>query len=160
MSAMRSAMFMADRIALMSDGHILQTGTPETLYRQPANAFAAEFFGDINALERQVLNRQVQTPFGPLDAKHLREGGYADILIRPEAIKPADAVGHLTCQGQVIDTHMLGATTSVSVQPDNYPSPLQMQVANTLHLHAGERITLALDASGAFVFDRPTNLAG
>lgn len=156
------AMFMADRIALMSDGHILQTGTPETLYRQPANAFAAEFFGDINALESQVVNRQVQTPFGPLDAKHLKEGGYADILIRPEAIKPAEIAEQppLTCQARVIDTHMLGATTSVSVQPDDVPSPLQMQVANTVHLQAGENITLVLDASGAFVFDRPTNLAG
>lgn len=154
------AMFMADRIALMSDGHILQTGTPEMLYRQPANAFAAEFFGDINAFGSQVINRQVQTPFGPLDAKHLKEGGYADILIRPEAIKPVDTAGHLTCHGQVIDTRMLGANTSVSVQPDNHPSPLQIQVANTLHLYAGQRITLALDASGAFVFDRPTNLAG
>jgi iron(III) transport system ATP-binding protein len=44
------AMFMADRIAVMRDGRILQVGPPADLYYAPADAFVAGFFGDINRL--------------------------------------------------------------------------------------------------------------
>src|SRR3546814_2892063 len=45
------AMFMADRIALMRAGRIVQLGTPANLYYQPSEAFVASFFGEINSLE-------------------------------------------------------------------------------------------------------------
>jgi spermidine/putrescine transport system ATP-binding protein len=41
-----SAMAMADRVAVMNDGQLVETGPPETLYREPATAFVARFFGD------------------------------------------------------------------------------------------------------------------
>ena len=44
------AMLLGDRVAVMRDGEILQVGTPETVYRQPANLFVASFMG------RQPLN--------------------------------------------------------------------------------------------------------
>ena len=42
------AMVLADRIAVMAHGEILQIGNPFELYRSPANALVAEFFGSIN----------------------------------------------------------------------------------------------------------------
>jgi ABC-type sugar transport system ATPase subunit len=41
------AMTMGDRIAVMKDGEILQTGTPDELYRRPANTFVAQFIGSV-----------------------------------------------------------------------------------------------------------------
>jgi spermidine/putrescine transport system ATP-binding protein len=41
-----SAMTMADRVGVMADGRLVETGTPETLYRTPETAFVARFFGD------------------------------------------------------------------------------------------------------------------
>lgn len=155
------AMFMADRIALMSDGHILQTGTPEMLYRQPANAFAAEFFGDINTLEGQVTNHQLQTPFGAIAADHLKEGSFAHVLIRPEAIKPAHLAPQLplTCNAQVVDCHMLGAMTRLSLRVNNNLL-LQMQVANDLVINKDVALAIALDPKGTFVFAHPAQPAG
>src|SRR5690606_33457347 len=39
------AMSMADKVVLMKDGHIMQTGSPEELYNRPQNTFVAEFVG-------------------------------------------------------------------------------------------------------------------
>src|SRR3546814_3334744 len=58
------AMFMADRIALMRAGRIVQLGTPANLYYQPSEAFVASFFGEINSLEGIVEAGEVATPFG------------------------------------------------------------------------------------------------
>src|SRR5690606_13455417 len=55
------AMFMADQIALLRDGELVQLGTPEQLYHQPKCPFAAEFFGDINRLQAEVKQGKVET---------------------------------------------------------------------------------------------------
>ncbi len=49
------AMVLADRIAVMSHGQILQIGNPFDLYRAPANSLVAEFFGSINWLHGKML---------------------------------------------------------------------------------------------------------
>jgi putrescine transport system ATP-binding protein len=45
------AMTMADRIAVMSEGRIVQMGTPEEIYESPLSRFAAEFIGSTNVFE-------------------------------------------------------------------------------------------------------------
>lgn len=47
---MDEAMRLADRIVVMRDGHVVQTGTPRQVYREPVEPFVAEFTGDINWL--------------------------------------------------------------------------------------------------------------
>jgi len=81
------AMFMADRVALMRAGRIVQIGPPAELYADPADKFVASFFGDINRLPGVVKGGQVQTPFGRLDAGQLAEGQAVEVLIRPEALR-------------------------------------------------------------------------
>ncbi|MGE5766512.1 MAG: ABC transporter ATP-binding protein, partial [Bacteroidota bacterium] len=80
------AMFMADRIALMRAGRIVQLGTPANLYYQPAEAFVASFFGEINILQGVVKAGEVATPFGAVGAGGLADGTAVEVLIRPEAL--------------------------------------------------------------------------
>src|SRR3712207_398326 len=49
------AMLMADRIAVMDHGHIVQVATPAEIYEQPKTRFVAEFVGDVNILEGTVV---------------------------------------------------------------------------------------------------------
>src|SRR5919199_2454026 len=61
------AMAMADRIALLRDGELLQVGTPQEVYAKPACAEAASFFGFINWVEGRVIESgEVETPLGRL----------------------------------------------------------------------------------------------
>jgi thiamine transport system ATP-binding protein len=49
------ALAISDRVAVLADGRIEQIGTPETVYRRPSTRFVAEFVGDNNLLEAEVV---------------------------------------------------------------------------------------------------------
>ncbi len=49
------ALSMADRIAVLDEGRLIQVGSPETIYERPADSFVAAFIGDTNFLEGTVL---------------------------------------------------------------------------------------------------------
>ena len=147
------AMFMGDRIAVMREGRILQTGAPDELYCHPASAYVAELFGEVNRLEAVVRGGQVETPFGPLPAPELEEGTAVEILIRPEALHLSQAPG--TPVARVIASRMLGRTSLVHMS-------ITDDAGQGIHLHArppgrflpseGEKLSVALDSSQAFVF--------
>ncbi len=83
------AMVLADRIAVMARGEILQLGNPYDLYRAPANSLVAEFFGSINWLEGKMVDgTHVQTEIGMfvVDAPSTIKGPVA-VGIRPEDIR-------------------------------------------------------------------------
>jgi iron(III) transport system ATP-binding protein len=147
------AMFMADRIAVMCDGRILQTGTPDDLYCRPASAFVAQLFGEVNRLDGIVSGGAVDTPFGPLQAAGLEEGAAAGILIRPEALHLSQDAERP--RGRVITSRMLGRTSLVHLSVED-------GTVTGLHLHArapgrflpeeGQQLSVMLDTSQAFVF--------
>src|SRR5690606_35736802 len=58
------AMRMADRIALLRDGLLVQVGTADELYRNPCDLFTAAFFSEINEFSAIVRNGGVETPLG------------------------------------------------------------------------------------------------
>ena len=147
------AMFMADRIAVMRDGRILQTGTPDDLYCEPTSAFVAQLFGEMNHLMATVQGGEVDTPFGPLPAGELEEDVAAEILIRPEALHLSQAVDGP--RGKVITSRMLGRSSLVHLSVED-------GTVTGLHLHArapgrflpeeGQLLSVTLDTSQAFVF--------
>jgi putrescine transport system ATP-binding protein len=86
------AMAMADRVAVMDAGHVLQVAAPREMYERPANRRVAEFFGDINVWSAVVglapgtidipdLRLAVQVP-GPLPAA----ASPLSVALRPERI--------------------------------------------------------------------------
>jgi ABC-type sugar transport system ATPase subunit len=83
------ALTMADRIALLNHGRLEQVGTPEELYRRPANLFVATFIGQpkVNLIDGAVENRRLQ-PFDmelPSDLDRLPSGKFK-VGLRPEGI--------------------------------------------------------------------------
>ena len=50
------ALTLSDRIAVFNDGEIVQVGTPDELYHQPANRFVADFIGETNLLSGKVIS--------------------------------------------------------------------------------------------------------
>ena len=82
------AMVLADRIAVMAHGEILQIGNPFELYRKPANALVAEFFGSINWIRGQMLGaNRVETELGQLTVDDARHSGAVVVGIRPEDVR-------------------------------------------------------------------------
>jgi iron(III) transport system ATP-binding protein len=81
------AFSLADRIALMRDGTVVQEGTSEQLYFAPASRWAAEFVGAGNVLAGNVVNGLVETPIGSFPANGSTGHGRANVLVRPELLE-------------------------------------------------------------------------
>jgi len=81
------AMVMADRMAVMRDGRILQTGAPEAIYHRPETLFVATFLGEVNRLPGIVRHGTVRTVLGEVSAGGLPEGSVAAVVLRPERVR-------------------------------------------------------------------------
>ena len=81
------AMKMADNIALMRAGKIVQEGAPYNIYNNPVDSKAASFFSDINKLVSKVKRGRTETPFGPFITPGFEEGSEVEIIIRPQHLK-------------------------------------------------------------------------
>ena len=79
-------MGIADRILLMRRGELIQTGTPEELYRRPVDAEAARFFGEFNELTGRARSGKVETPLGVYPAEGFPEGMELAVMIRPRGL--------------------------------------------------------------------------
>ncbi|OPZ28082.1 MAG: Spermidine/putrescine import ATP-binding protein PotA [Lentisphaerae bacterium ADurb.BinA184] len=97
----KEALSMADRIAVMRDGRIVQTGTPRELYESPVNRFVADFIGEANFLRGTAGHRQgdtvtIETVVGPLRARAgqaVASGTAVECCVRPERITIVAAGG-------------------------------------------------------------------
>jgi iron(III) transport system ATP-binding protein len=81
------AMRMADEIALMRGGRIVQSGNPYNIYNSPVDKEAAGFFSDINVIRGQSNGALTQTPFGQFLTPGHADGGAVEIIIRPQHLR-------------------------------------------------------------------------
>ena len=81
------AMRMADQIALMRDGEVVQTGAPYNIYHAPCDRDAAAFFSDINVLPGRVEGALTDTAFGQFLAPGVKDGTDVEIVFRPQHVK-------------------------------------------------------------------------
>jgi iron(III) transport system ATP-binding protein len=151
------ALYLADRIALMNEGRIVQRGTPSDLYFRPASAFAARFFGDVNRLGGRVEGGRVETVFGPLPASGLPETAEVEVLIRPEALRilpPGAGIGPAPL-AEVEATRMLGHSALVRLgiaDGRGERRALRARVPAREQPAEHSTVAVALDPAGAFVF--------
>jgi iron(III) transport system ATP-binding protein len=96
------AFSIADQVAIMNKGHLIQLGTPRQLYREPADRFVAEFVGLSNIIPVEVLGPNTGGATVRVLGETIRSrrppqnpDGQVSIVLRPEAlgIKQVDAPG-------------------------------------------------------------------
>jgi iron(III) transport system ATP-binding protein len=80
------ALSLADRLAVMREGRIVQVGAPVEVYGSPATRWAAQFVGEVNVLSGVARGRGVETELGVFD---LREpaSGEVHVAVRPEQLE-------------------------------------------------------------------------
>ena len=81
------AMRMADQIALMRGGRIVQRGAPYNVYNAPVDKAAAAFFSDINVIRAVSRGALTETPFGAFLTPGHADGAEVEIVIRPQHLK-------------------------------------------------------------------------
>ncbi|WP_118135790.1 ABC transporter ATP-binding protein [Oceanicella sp. SM1341] len=133
------ALTMSDRIAVMSEGKVLQVGGPREIYDRPADRFVASFIGDTNFLPAQVIStagpRARLAVCGVEISAALPEGVEGPALtmaLRPEQLRleAAGAAGAL--QGVLKDTVYFGTDTHFHITlTDGTPLIARVQNART-----------------------------
>ena len=84
------ALSLADRLALMREGRIVQVGEPENVYAQPAERWAAQFVGEVNVLPGVLRGESVHTELGSFDLASPSTGDDQDLVhvaVRPEQLE-------------------------------------------------------------------------
>ena len=121
------ALSISDRIGLMRQGRIIQTGSPREVYENPTNRFAAEFLGDANLIPCKFISK-AQTGDCLLQ---LDDGGRLVLnldtpacervkwlMIRPEDIRPEPEKPQF--EGEIINIEYLGPFYRMTIETDRF----------------------------------------
>lgn len=104
------AMSIADRIALMDKGQVIQVATPVEMYQQPKTKFVADFIGENNLFRGVVSNGTLQVADRslPIATTSLPVGAKAVLVLRPEKIS---LVNTGLISGELISSNFYGGST-------------------------------------------------
>ena len=156
------AMRMADEIALMRDGRIVQQGAPYNVYNAPVDKAAAAVFSDINVIRGRVQGALTDTPFGQFLAPGVPDGTEVDIVIRPQHLKidfdrdgrgpnPTARDG-TPARGTVRRARFMGSESLVEFQMDHDGATLKATVPSVFLPKPGMPLWIMIRRDRCFVF--------
>jgi iron(III) transport system ATP-binding protein len=144
------AMRIGDRVVLLREGRVVQSGTPAEMYAGPRSLFAAGFFSELNEIPGICRAGRVETAIGDFAAADVAPGSTARVCIRPEHVRVAS---HPTpVSGAVTDVTFLGDHEELDVQVPQLPVLLHLHVPPGHHLSRGQRIYLDIDPTRILIF--------
>lgn len=113
------ALSIADKVAIMLDGRVRQTGSPVEVYERPATLAVAEFIGECDVLAGTWRDGRVMCALGQLhavaDGGPLADGTGAAVMVRPEQVR-MDAGGRPGAKAVVRDVEYFGHDALVKLQ--------------------------------------------
>jgi iron(III) transport system ATP-binding protein len=135
------ALYLADRIAILKDGVLVQSGEPRQVYAHPASPEAAVALGPCNIITGAAHGGALVTPFGAIAAPD----GAVRAVVRLEAVRIAAGAG-----ATVLDRRPQGALDLVRVQSADVV--WRALTAAGVGPQAGESCAVTIDPAGAFAF--------
>ena len=147
------AFAMADQVAVMQDGILVQCATPETIYQAPSCPFVAEFIGQANTLPGIVQNGQIETEIGTFpNTDELHSATHVLVMIRPDDIHfiPSESG-----QGRIESRQFRGSQTIYAVRlPSDHVihccmSPIPVYNIDTI-------VEIQVTTSHTILFQQPT----
>lgn len=155
------AMLMSDRIILMKDGEMVQSGSPRDLYDRPASRFAAEFVGNANILDGEIVRASgdgalVRLPGGiELEGEftwpdHRKDKGTVAACIRAEAISPGDGPNAMLAEVKTVS--FLGPTVSCILQVGE--ATMRAELPARQPPTVGEKITVHVEPEAVGLITR------
>src|ERR687892_1819581 len=164
------ALTMGERIAVLREGRIVQTGTPAELYEKPANSFVATMIGapPMNLLPGRVRVREpgavVELPFGEVDATRwhnaVTPGTEVMFGIRPHDVTPAGTQQNGPHFAATVHlTEPLGDVTVLDVEAGGSMLKMALPEEEALAYAPGKELAIELSLADAHLFHRETGRA-
>jgi putative spermidine/putrescine transport system ATP-binding protein len=158
------ALSLSDRIVVMSEGRIEQTGTPFEIYNFPSTGFVARFVGTLNVVSAKVLDPTAGTletagqpirAAGPISGGH--SGDSVTVALRPEIISLGAREGMNQLSGVVDDVTFLGSIVRVRIRFTDGSGAISFDTFNNPHLAVPDRgtaVTISFPPEACLVLDR------
>jgi len=165
------ALTMSDRVAIMSDGRLMQLGSPSELYRRPNSQFVADFIGRMNFVDGDCLDcteaqavirlsERTVVALRQTSSSHLAEcmaGAPVRLAIRPERVRLSKrAQGGPTALPGIVDAAIFVGSTYIYLVRlvDRPEATLQVQMAadSFASFHRGDEVDAILDDAAVHVF--------
>jgi len=148
------AMRMADRIALLRGGKLVQIGASDDLYLRPVDIFAASFFSEVNVFEGVVSGGMVDTPLGRFAVTGIADGRAADVAIRLQGV-------HLAPDGEgvaarVISRRFLGVVDLFTFAVSGCDQPVRARIRADGTPHGLRDVALSANQRDILVFEKAT----
>ncbi|WP_318201138.1 ABC transporter ATP-binding protein [Streptomyces sp. SCL15-4] len=144
------AFALADRVVVMRDGRIAQSGTPVEVWQRPADAFVARFLGFENVVPATVAGTVAVSPWGKLPVPDGSAQGSRTVLVRPAGVRLVPAGQGLSCT--VTARTFKGAHVAVHLQPADGPR-LEAACALRDAPEPGASVGVEFDAAETAVLD-------
>jgi iron(III) transport system ATP-binding protein len=142
------AMRMADKIALMRAGRLVQVGSPEDLYRHPDELFVGRFFSELNEIEGVARAGRVETPLGTFPTT--LPDGPVIVAIRLSALRlSGNDEGQ---RGTVLSRRFLGEVELLEIGLDGLETTVRARTAAGVALAPRDEVRVITDTSGVLVF--------
>jgi len=146
------AMRMTDRIVLLERGRIVQDGTANRLYRQPASLAVARFFSEFNEIPATGNGGFVDTPLGRFAMPAGRPDGDVLVCIRPHDVRVDEDAFGSALRGSVLKHTYIGDEQMFTVRVAGLTAPLQVRAPVHVRARVGEPIAFHVIAEDALVF--------
>jgi ABC-type Fe3+/spermidine/putrescine transport system ATPase subunit len=143
------AVTLADRVALMLGGQLVQDATPWEIYRRPASEAVARFFGGVNFLRGQADSAGFHCELGCLPLPVGAPNGPGILTIRPEAIRLGPGPGAFPAR--VCSTTFLGTQARIMLQTAGQTLEVLTAPDTLQHLATGAEVFISLPADALWI---------
>ncbi|BCG61639.1 ABC transporter ATP-binding protein [Paenibacillus sp. URB8-2] len=166
------AMVLSDRIAVMNHGRIVQIGTPQQIYTEPADSFVADFVGESNLVEASALDAgngkwRFELPGGQkiMAEKTVKAASPTYVMVRPETVEVLpegtglsdvrDLESFNSLSGNVSFIHYTGASYLIGVvieKMDKHFIARLNQTTKELGLQIGDKVQVRWPVQSTRIF--------
>jgi len=144
------ALVVSDRIAVMSEGKIIQFGSPKEVYEQPQTSFVAEFLGAANLISGHAVNGGIETDIGPLQLSKSPDWPQGTVAIRPERIRICNEAPEKNgVKARVTEAIYRGTNVDLWLEP----GPLRVRTPAHLSFQVDDELWLELPPEGLVILD-------
>lgn len=153
------AMAIADRVAVMNRGRIVQIDTPEGIYARPRTRFVASFIGRANLFEAEAVRRLKATTrlkAADVDLAIARQAdGRMTLVLRPEAVSlsPPRKPAPNSARGTVETATYLGSIAQFAVRAGTTTILAEVSGAQASDYSPGTEVTVSWPASALWIVD-------
>jgi ABC-type Fe3+/spermidine/putrescine transport system ATPase subunit len=154
----QEAFSIADRLLVLHDTHILQSGAPSEVYTRPASPWLADFFGFDNQIEGRVSSSSpmlIDTPIGQVHSNcgaiRFSENDNVVLVIKPDAIRLHMDGEQNTYSGEVMDCIFSGGHFRVQVEMGN---AIKLEFGLEQEFSRGDKINFHLDPDSILCYGK------